>query len=120
MSNNGNIYLIDFGVANELVSNETGTVVGKQAYMAPEQVRGKANEQSDIYSLGATMYFLATGQEPPALTHLATKKIVQSISAQLDQLIANCTELEIEDRRQLATQFIHKIEKHKQKAPSLK
>lgn len=103
------VYLIDFGVANELAANVTGTVVGKQAYMAPEQVRGKATTQSDIYSLGATIYFLSTGQEPPALAQLKPRTVSPSTSEELNQLISNCTDVETSSRCPSVSQLAHNI-----------
>jgi len=42
------------------------TVVGTYGYMAPEQFRGEASPASDLYALGATLLFLATGGRPPS------------------------------------------------------
>lgn len=64
----GELKLIDFGAANELLGTATGTMVGKQNYMPIEQFRGKATTQSDLYALGATLYFLCTGEDPEPLT----------------------------------------------------
>ncbi|MFN8550180.1 MAG: serine/threonine-protein kinase [Candidatus Obscuribacterales bacterium] len=97
------ITLIDFGAANEFVGNATGTMVGKQAYIAPEQLRGKANLSSDIYALGGTMYFLLTGKDPEALMSSHPKEINAEISDAVDALVASCTEMEISDRPQSAT-----------------
>lgn len=43
-----------------------GTILGSPPYMAPEQALGRPNldARTDIYSLGATAYFLLTGQAP--------------------------------------------------------
>jgi serine/threonine protein kinase len=46
----------------------TGLSVGKHAYTPPEQFRDEATVQSDIYALGATLYFLLTGHDPKPLT----------------------------------------------------
>lgn len=99
---NDTITLIDFGAANEFVGNATGTMVGKQAYIAPEQLRGKANLESDIYALGGTMYFLLTGRDPEALMSSHPKHLVPEVSEELDNLVACCTEMESSDRPQSA------------------
>lgn len=61
--------LVDFGLARifgdetEVHMTRTGMVVGTPHYMSPEQVSGKPLDQrSDIYSFGATIYYLLTGQ----------------------------------------------------------
>ena len=65
--------LVDFGIARirEPVAGEpqltrTGFLTGTPAYMAPEIWHGApADERSDIYSLGVTLYFVLTGETPP-------------------------------------------------------
>jgi tRNA A-37 threonylcarbamoyl transferase component Bud32 len=71
LARDGHLSLIDFGAANNLVGTATGTLVGKQSYISPEQFRGKAGPQSDLYSLGATIYFALTGLDPEPLSRLA-------------------------------------------------
>jgi tRNA A-37 threonylcarbamoyl transferase component Bud32 len=70
LSEDGRLKLLDFSVAQSITSNVTGSVVGKPHYLAPEQFRGKATSQSDIYSFGATIYFLVTGKQPEPITNL--------------------------------------------------
>ena len=64
----GKIKVMDFGIA-KLPNTETVTVtdkaVGTVYYMSPEQASGEdLDPRSDIYSLGAMMYELATGEMP--------------------------------------------------------
>lgn len=56
LKSDNTIAVIDFGAANFFLGTATGTMIGKQAYIAPEQLRGKANPRSDIYAMGASLY----------------------------------------------------------------
>jgi serine/threonine protein kinase len=62
--------VMDFGVAKLLGSEKlrtaTGAKIGTLWYMSPEQLRAARNvdERSDIYSLGVTLYQMATGRVP--------------------------------------------------------
>ena len=63
--------IADFGLARLLESEagltETGRVMGTFQFMSPEQAKGATKDvgpSSDVYSLGATLYFLLTGQPP--------------------------------------------------------
>ncbi|MDJ0704378.1 MAG: serine/threonine-protein kinase [Leptolyngbyaceae cyanobacterium MO_188.B28] len=65
----GDVYLVDFGSVQTLAAQEGGTitVVGTYGYMPPEQFGGRVVPASDLYSLGAALIFLATGQHPSEL-----------------------------------------------------
>ena len=62
---NNKIVLIDFGIARTYKENQEGDtmILGSMGYIAPEQlVNAQSNAQTDIYSLGATMFFMLTGK----------------------------------------------------------
>ncbi|HEY9732684.1 MAG TPA: serine/threonine-protein kinase [Drouetiella sp.] len=106
----GEVILIDFGAANTLVGTATGTIVGKQAYIAPEQFRGKASEKSDLYALGATLYFLITGEDPEALSESHPRSKRSEISEDLDNLVGRCTAIDTKKRVGSADELIDIIE----------
>ncbi len=106
LKENGEVTVVDFGAANEFLGTATGTLVGKQAYIAPEQFRGKAKLQSDIYALGGTMFFLLTGLDPEPLTVSHPKNVLATISEKMDRFVASCTELDV-DRRFLCAQDVY-------------
>jgi eukaryotic-like serine/threonine-protein kinase len=69
LNGEGQAKVTDFGIARSLDVHggltQTGTVMGTSDYISPEQARGAhVDEQSDIYSLGAVLYELLTGEVP--------------------------------------------------------
>jgi len=72
LTDNGNVFLLDFGLAKGIVGQATTqgsghlSVYGYTANYAPmEQISSSGtNAQSDLYSLGATLYHLLTGKVP--------------------------------------------------------
>jgi tRNA A-37 threonylcarbamoyl transferase component Bud32 len=62
------VKILDFGIAARLDStpnSSSPTVCGTPYYMAPEQIRGESpTPATDIYSIGATAFHLATGEPP--------------------------------------------------------
>ncbi len=68
---NGEPYVTDFGLAKRIEGDsgltQSGSVVGTPSYMPPEQAAGKVRDlttAADVYSLGAVLYHLLTGQPP--------------------------------------------------------
>ena len=61
----GNVKVMDFGIARAIDSHETstGVIIGTPAYMSPEQAEGRRPDaRSDIYSLGLVLYEIFCGQ----------------------------------------------------------
>lgn len=71
LSREGQPMVTDFGLAKSIESpdnlTQSGQILGTPGYMAPEQATGRTDLQgpgTDIYSLGAILYFLLTGRPP--------------------------------------------------------
>jgi len=64
----GNVRIMDFGIARSLAGKgltDDGQLIGTLEYMSPEQLEGKkADERSDIYSVGVIVYEMVTGRLP--------------------------------------------------------
>ena len=103
--------VIDFGVARaaeRIQLTVTRGAVGTPAYMAPEQARDtrQASMASDVFALGATLLFAATGHAPyqgetvmDVLVRLATEPPdLTALPAELTSLITACLERSPRDR----------------------
>jgi serine/threonine protein kinase len=73
------VKLMDLGLARHCgdwrrIAAEEGTAIGTPFYISPEQIRGQRDldSRSDLYSLGATLYHMVTGQ-PPFVRHASVE-----------------------------------------------
>jgi serine/threonine protein kinase len=99
IQNDDTIVLLDFNVAKELDPiATTHTIVGKHNYIPPEQFRGNASTQSDIYAMGGTIFWLLTGQEPEPISVAHPRDIAAHVSEWMDQLVATATEQDLNCR----------------------
>lgn len=68
LADDGRVVLTDFGIATlegESTLTQSGTLVGSPAYIAPERVQARgAGPESDLWSLGATLYTAVEGRPP--------------------------------------------------------
>lgn len=98
LNSKGQLKLIDFNVAQQVQGGATGTIVGKHAYLPPEQFRGKATSQSDLYAFGATLFFMLTGQDPEPITQSAPHSVNEKIDANFNQIVKKATALQAVNR----------------------
>jgi len=113
--NDCSLVLVDFGAAKAFTmdtANRTGTLIGSAEYIAPEQSRGKAVPQSDLYSLGVTCIHLLTGISPFDLYDdvgdrwIWREKLPTAISSHLANIIDRLLARAIANRYGSANQVI--------------
>lgn len=98
LGSRGDLKLVDFGAAHQFLEGVTGTLIGKQCYIAPEQLRGQIKLESDIYSFGCTLYFLLTGKDPQALSNSSPRSEGLDVDPQMNDLIKRCTKFDEAER----------------------
>ncbi len=109
-------FVVDFGIARDVDSHDltvTGMVLGTPAFCAPEQVRGEISKldwRTDVYGIGATLYWFVTGRSPyeggyPEIITGVTERepepphrLNPDIPSDLETIILKCLEKE-PDRR---------------------
>ena len=111
LCDDGSLRIMDFGIAKaaglrRLTFTGFSSSMGTPDYMAPEQVKGKRGDaRTDIYSLGAMLYEMVTGQPPFEGTSpyaimnarlvsdpVAPRKLNEAISPQLEEVILHALE----------------------------
>jgi len=118
----GTAKLMDFGLAKALGGTritKRGMIVGTPAYLPPEQALGKDSDQrSDLYSLGATLYHMATGRPPfpgddpvkVIFSHIndipmKPSRINPNIDAELERIILKLLKKDPDERYQSAEEL---------------
>jgi tRNA A-37 threonylcarbamoyl transferase component Bud32 len=110
-------YVVDFGIAREVDTPHdltvSGMVLGTPAFCSPEQVRGetsKLDRRTDVYGIGATLYWFLTGQSPysgaypEVVTGVAERdpvpphRLDPTIPVDLETIVLKCLEKEQERR----------------------
>ena len=92
---NGQLVLIDFGVAKRVtdaeVDEHNSTVVYSIGYTAVEQLDGRSVPQSDFFALGRTFVHLLTGSHPKSLINSETGQLPwkQSLQQEVSDELAN-------------------------------
>lgn len=125
VTQDGRVKVLDFGIAKILTDanqklTKTGTNIGTVLYMSPEQVRGQVVDvRSDIYSLGVTLYQMATGRVPyegitgefavyeQIVNHPLPRasEMYPGVTADIEGLIAKATAKELAARFQSCGEF---------------
>lgn len=119
--------ITDFGIARAASSTTitmTGVQMGSVHYFSPEQARGgNVGPQSDIYSLGVSLFEMVTGRLPfdgdsnvaIAVKHLqetppVPSSLMQGIPKGLDSIITKCMQKSPERRYQTMRQLVSELD----------
>lgn len=114
---NGGIKLIDFGSAREIGDEQQNmSVVLKQGFAPLEQYQRRGNQGiwTDLYSLGASLYFGLTGETPEdPLTRMESDKVfsesLEKISPMLERIVRKAAEVKAENRYNYAGDMLSDI-----------
>jgi len=115
-----NLRLVDFGAAGLHRFGEGGD--GRMAYTAgfaaPEQTgtdggKARADERSDIYAFGKTLYYMLTGAEPGDASRTALPVYAYNplLSEELERIIRRCIAEDPGARYQAVTEIIRDLER---------
>lgn len=112
----GRLFLIDFGAVRlAFTESTTTTSVGTFGYMAPEQIRGRAEPASDLFSLGMTFICLATRRQPENLpvdpeSGQIDPRSLLSLPQELSELLLAMIEPGLRNRLGSATEALARLD----------
>jgi len=99
---NGHVYLIDFGIARHFKPGQEKdtTALGSTGYAPPEQYgKSQTTTRADIYSLGATLHQLLTGNDPSDRPfHFEPLHFTDPLLAGLDILVMSMVNVTVDQR----------------------
>ncbi len=103
INHNGDVVLVDFGIAKTFQSGQKGTMIGTEGYSPPEQYRGEATPLADIYSLGAALHHAITRRdprlEPPfSFAERPIRRINSNVSPEFEAVINTALQYTPSDR----------------------
>src|ERR1700736_1796955 len=122
------VKVIDFGLAKSFISSahQSGTLtvggfVGTPHFASPEQLEEQEIDvRSDIYSLGATLWFMLTGRPPfqgsmisvinQHLNHTLSPEVLATIHPRISQLLEKMLAKQADDRFQSPSELKRKID----------
>ena len=108
IDHNGDVKLVDFGIAKTFQFGQKGTMIGTEGYSPPEQYRGEATPLADLYALGATLHHALSRRdprmEPPfSFEERPLRKINPGVSPEVEEVINMALQYNPEDRFPTAT-----------------
>ncbi len=132
LNERGQVKVLDFGLAkitrpqsidsqvSTLAQTEPGVLMGTVPYMSPEQALGRdVDQRSDLFSVGAVLYEMATGRLPFAgastsetldrILHAQPEAMARfnyDVPAELERIVRKCLEKERERRYQSARELL--------------
>ena len=127
VDNDGRVVLIDFGVSkqyDEVKGENTSTLLGSTPGYAPIEQSGNGVSEfypsTDIYSLGATLYKLLTGNTPLPAHQLASGEMLlplpHSVSATTRKAVESAMSLNRNNRPQSIGEFLSLLECHSEQS----
>jgi serine/threonine protein kinase len=117
----GEVLVLDWGVARMIADAGAlaGTRVGTPGFMPPEQVRGEAaatSTTSDVFALGALLFWMLTGDTPPAAIDEALRQLNGAATRparRLAAIVLKCLAAEPSDRYTNAAELAADLARHR-------